>query len=101
MLSNLTVFFPRRFILFLLYDYRLNIKYKNPTMIEEDIPYTNTGPATVNIFAPSPIISPSVLNSIAGEAMEFAKPVIGTTEPAPARLPMLSIVRSHRWEAVC
>ena len=36
--------------------------------------------------------------SIAGETIEFAKPVIGTSEPAPANLPillkMLSPVRS-------
>ena len=29
-------------------------------------------------------------NSIAGETTEFAKPVIGTIEPPPAYLPILS-----------
>ena len=53
------------------------------------MPKTNTGPATVNIFAPTPITYPSDLYSIAGETIEFAKPVIGTKEPAPANLPIL------------
>ena len=44
----------------------------------------------MNIFAPSPITRPSDLYSIAGEAIEFANPVIGTTEPAPARFPIAS-----------
>ena len=53
------------------------------------MPYTNTGPAIWNSFAPTPKTSPSLLNSIAGDAMEFANPVIGTIEPAPANLPIL------------
>lgn len=44
----------------------------------------------MNIFAPTPKIYPSLLNSIAGEAIEFANPVIGTAEPAPANLANLS-----------
>jgi hypothetical protein len=32
----------------------------------------------------------SFLNSIAVEATEFANPVTGTIEPAPAKLPILS-----------
>ena len=49
-----------------------------------EMPYTSTGPAITNSFAPRPRISPSLLNSIAGETMAFAKPVIGTIVPAPA-----------------
>ena len=56
---------------------------------EEDIPNTSTGPATVNIFAPTPIIYPSDLYSIDGATIEFANPVIGIKEPAPANLPIL------------
>ena len=52
--------------------------------------YTNTGPATVNILLPTPITYPSDLYSIAGETIEFAKPVIGNIEPAPANAPILS-----------
>lgn len=52
------------------------------------IPYTSTGPATWNSLAPTPRTNPSLLNSMAGEAMELAKPVIGTMEPAPANLPI-------------
>ena len=48
----------------------------------EEIPYTSTGPATVNIFAPTPMINPSDLYSIAGETIELAKPVIGTIVPS-------------------
>ena len=40
----------------------------------------------VNIFAPTPNICPSALNSIAGAATELANPVIGTIVPAPAKL---------------
>ena len=43
----------------------------------------------IKIFAPSPVTKPSVLNSMAGETTEFAKPVIGIKEPAPANLPIL------------
>ena len=58
-------------------------------MILAEIPYTRTGPATVNIFAPTPITYPSDLYSMAGETIEFANPVIGTSEPAPANFPIL------------
>ena len=44
----------------------------------------------MNIFAPIPVTWPSLLNSIAGATMEFAKPVIGTSVPAPACLAILS-----------
>ena len=37
-------------------DWVLKIRYIMPTKIEADIPKTNTGPATVNIFPPTPII---------------------------------------------
>ena len=50
---------------------------------------TITGPATVNILPPTPITYPSDLYSIAGETIEFAKPVIGIKEPAPANFPIL------------
>ena len=40
----------------------------------------------VNIFPPTPMIWPSDLCSIAGDTIAFAKPVIGTREPAPANL---------------
>ena len=53
------------------------------------MPKTRTGPATVNILAPTPITYPSDLYSMAGETIEFAKPVIGTSEPAPANFPSL------------
>ena len=48
------------------------------------MPKTSTGPETTNIFAPRPVTKPSLLNSSAGETIEFAKPVIGTSVPAPA-----------------
>jgi len=48
------------------------------------MPKTSTGPAIWNIFAPTPKTRPSLLNSIAGETMELAKPVMGTSVPAPA-----------------
>ena len=48
------------------------------------MPYTSTGPAMANILAPMPRISPSLLNSSAGETMALAKPVMGTRVPAPA-----------------
>lgn len=59
-----------------------------PIKTEAEIPKTRTGPATVNIFAPTPITYPSDLYSIAGETMELAKPVIGTKVPAPANFPI-------------
>ena len=57
--------------------------------MEAEIPNTSTGPATVNIFPPTPITYPSDLYSIAGETIELAKPVIGIKEPAPANFPIL------------
>ena len=65
------------------------MRYKIPKIILVEIPYTKTGPAIVNIFAPTPITYPSDLYSIAGETIEFAKPVIGTKDPAPANFPIL------------
>ena len=62
------------------------IPYNTPA----DRPYTITGPAMVNIFAPTPRMKPSVLNSTAGAAMALAKPVMGTKVPAPANLAILS-----------
>ena len=53
------------------------------------MPYTRTGPATVNILAPTPITYPSDLYSIAGDTIELAKPVMGIKEPAPANFPIL------------
>lgn len=58
-------------------------------MTEEVIPYTRTGPATLNMFAPIPKTNPSGLNSMAGETIEFENPVIGIVEPAPATFPIL------------
>ena len=60
-----------------------------PYTTDADTPYTITGPAMVNILAPTPITYPSDLYSIAGETIEFAKPVIGTKDPAPANFPIL------------
>ena len=65
-----------------------------PTAVPESTPYTMIGPATVNIFAASPVMSPSVLNSSAGEQTLLANPVMGTIEPAPAALPILSYTPS-------
>lgn len=52
--------------------------------MDDETPYTNTGPAILNKFAPTPVTYPSFLNSIAGDTIEFAKPVIGIIDPAPA-----------------
>ena len=54
------------------------------------MPYTNTGPAIINIFALNPSTWPSLLNSIAGETIELENPVIGTSVPAPAIFAILS-----------
>ena len=48
------------------------------------MPYTSTGPAMVKSLAPVPSTQPSGLNSMAGDTMALAKPVRGTTVPAPA-----------------
>ena len=63
----------------------LNIKYMIPTIMEAEIPNTSTGPATVNIFPPTPITYPSDLYSMAGETIEFAKPVIGISDPGSCK----------------
>ena len=39
----------------------------------------------VNILAPVPRMRPSVLNSMAALTTALAKPVMGTSDPAPAR----------------
>ena len=44
-----------------------------------------SGPAIVNILQPIPNTCPSFLYSIAGEAILFANPVIGTSAPAPPK----------------
>lgn len=54
------------------------------------VPYRMTGPATVNIFAPTPRTKPSLRESIAWETTAFAKPVIGTRVPAPPTRAKLS-----------
>ena len=48
------------------------------------VPNTMTGPAMTNIFAAMPVTMPSALKSIAGETTALAKPVMGTSVPAPA-----------------
>ena len=58
-------------------------------MTDAQMPKTSTGPATVNILPPTPMMYPSDLYSIAGETIEFANPVIGISEPAPANFPIL------------
>ena len=54
------------------------------------MPYAMTGPAILKRFAPTPKIYPSALNSREGDTTELAKPVMGTSVPAPARLAILS-----------
>ena len=51
--------------------------------VNPNTPYKITGPAIVKIFTPIPKTCPSFWYSIAGDATEFAKPVIGTRVPAP------------------
>ena len=60
-----------------------------PTITLATVPQTITGPAILNIFEHTPKIIPSFLYSSAGLAIELAKPVIGTKEPAPANFPIL------------
>ena len=55
-----------------------------------ETPKRITGPATVNIFAPTPRTNPSFFPSIAWLVTAFEKPVIGTRVPAPACLAILS-----------
>ena len=54
------------------------------------MPYTSTGPAMEKSLAPRPLTKPSDLNSSAGDTMELAKPVMGTSVPAPACWAILS-----------
>ena len=54
------------------------------------MPNTITGPATVNILTAVPVTMPSARKSMAGEATALAKPVMGTSVPAPA-------YRASRW----
>ena len=61
-------------------------------MILAAVPYTITGPAITNIFAPKPRIRPSLLNSSAGEDTALEKPVMGTRHPAPPYLAILSYI---------
>ena len=60
-----------------------------PRSQELKIPYRITGPAIVKILQPMPKICPSAWNSIAEEATEFAKPVIGTSPPASQNFPIV------------
>lgn len=61
-----------------------------PQNAPASVPYRRTGPATVNILAPTPRIRPSERASMAGEATALANPVMGTSVPAPAYLAMRS-----------
>ena len=54
-----------------------------PAAAEVSMPYTITGPAIENSFTPTPRINPSVFDSMAGDDIAFANPVIGTRVPAP------------------
>ena len=56
----------------------------NPYTALAAVPNTITGPATVNIFTAVPVTTPSARKSMAGEATALAKPVMGTSDPAPA-----------------
>ena len=47
-------------------------------------PNTITLPASLNIFVAIPRTTPSLLCSKAALAIEFANPVTGTADPAPA-----------------
>ena len=58
-----------------------------------DVPQAMTGPAMVNIFTQVPKIMPSALNSTAADETALAKPVIGTSVPAPALLAILWYIR--------
>ena len=61
-----------------------------PTITDDVIPLTITGPATKYILEDNPNIIPSFLNSIAVLETALANPVIGIIVPAPAMLPILS-----------
>ena len=58
--------------------------------MDEEMPYTITGPAMVKIFEATPVIKPSLLDSIASEVMAFANPEIGTKAPPPPNFAILS-----------
>ena len=58
-----------------------------------DVQQAMTGPAMVNIFTQVPKIMPSALNSTAADDTALAKPVIGTSVPAPALLAILWYTR--------
>ena len=60
------------------------------------MPNASTGPAMVKILAPTPVIQPSALNSTAGLTTELAKPVIGTSVPAPALAASFLVPARHR-----
>ena len=47
-----------------------------------------TGPAIWKMRAPVPMMAPSRWNSMAGAATELAKPVMGTSAPAPPHFTM-------------
>ena len=49
-----------------------------------------TGPAIVNIFVATPVIRPSLFDSIASEVIAFANPEIGTKAPPFPNLAILS-----------
>ena len=72
------------------HDIALTIYSIIPYTTEVATPYTITGPAIMNILAAVPSMNPSVLNSSAGATTELAKPVIGTSVPAPPCLAILS-----------
>ena len=55
-----------------------------PYTTAASVPYTMTGPAMRNILAPVPGTRPSALNSMAALTTALAKPVMGTSDPAPA-----------------
>ena len=61
-----------------------------PAAADQTIPFTTTGPTTLNIFTAVPMMSPSERNSIAALDMALANPVIGRNEPAPPCLAMTS-----------
>ena len=63
-----------------------------PYMAPASVPNKITGPHTVNILAPTPRTYPSERESIAGDATALAKPVMGSSVPAPARLAILSYI---------
>ena len=69
-----------------LFHINVHTQYTTPSAQLVTIPYKITGPAIVKILQPIPKTCPSFLYSIAGAATELAKPVIGTSAPAPPHL---------------